>query len=201
MMALIIRNLSKSYHGVTVFQNVNLELEDGGVYCLMAPSGAGKTTLLRILMGLEQADAGTVSGISRGQVGAVFQEDRLCQELGAIKNVRLIRPACSETQIRRELSELLPYDSLEKPVSQYSGGMRRRVALVRAMVSAGPVLLMDEPFNGLDPETKEAAIRYVQSRRNGRTLLFSTHQAGEAEALMARRLLWQEEEKTWTDFG
>ena len=91
-MTMDIRNLSKSYNGIPVFQNVDLQLEEGGIYCLLAPSGAGKTTLFRILMGLETADGGQITGIPKGPVAAVFQEDRLCQGLTAQKNIQLIRP-------------------------------------------------------------------------------------------------------------
>lgn len=206
-MSLRICGLSKSYQGIPVFQNVNLELEDGGVYCLTAPSGAGKTTLLRILMGLETADSGTVIYAPEGafaektpvsrRISAVFQEDRLCPGLSAAKNIRLVQPAGSEEELRRELLKLLPEESLEKPVSRYSGGMRRRVSLIRAMMADGRLLLFDEPFNGLDEETKEAAIAYVRDRRDGRLLLFTTHLPEEAQALNARRILWREEEKNW----
>lgn len=196
-MALNIRNLKKTYGGTTVFQNVNLKLEDGGVYCLMAPSGSGKTTLFRILMGLERADSGSVQGIPDGPIGTVFQEDRLCPGLGAEKNIKLIHPSCSDDMIRSELCELLSEDSLSKPVPEFSGGMRRRVALVRAMLCEGRLLLFDEPFNGLDEEARIAAIEYVKSRRNGRTLIFTTHHEEEAEGLDARRIIWQETERTW----
>lgn len=194
-MPLHIQNIRKSYNGIPVLQDLTLDLEDGGIYCLMAPSGAGKTTLLRILMGLETADSGRIyyedaagREIPAPAAAAVFQEDRLCPGLSAGKNIQLVHPGCTEEELRRELLALLPADSLKKPVSEFSGGMRRRVSLLRAMLSDGQLLLMDEPFNGLDAETKEQAIQYVLSRRRGRTLLFTTHLEEECEALQAVRL-------------
>ncbi len=182
-MPLHIRHLSKSYHRIPVFQNVSLTLEDGGVYCLMAPSGCGKTTLLRILMGLEAPDAGSVEGLKNRQISAVFQEDRLCPHLNAAGNIRLVNPACSDAELTQELLTLLPADSLTRPVSSFSGGMRRRVSLLRAMLAKGEILLFDEPFNGLDEQNRQDAINYVQKKRNNRTLLFTTHHMEEARAL------------------
>ena len=196
-MPVIIQKLCKSYDGIPVFQNVDLYLEDGGIYCLLAPSGAGKTTLFRILMGLEQADSGQITGIPEGALAAVFQEDRLCPALTAQKNILLVRPVITGEELQRELLMLLPEDSLDKQVSEYSGGMRRRVALMRAMLSTGQLLLMDEPFTGLDEDTRETAMEYVLNRRRGRTLLFTTHHVEEAERLGAICIRWQEQERNW----
>ena len=189
-MAITIQKLSKSYNGIPVFQNVDLQLEEGRIYCLMAPSGAGKTTLFRILMGLEKPDSGSVTGLPTGPVAAVFQEDRLCPALTAQKNIQLVHPVMAGEKLRQELLQLLPEDSLDKPVSEFSGGMRRRVALMRAMLAPGQFLLMDEPFTGLDEDTREAAMEYVLAHRRGRTLLFTTHHAEEAERLGATRIRW-----------
>ena len=189
-MAITIQKLSKSYNGISVFQNVDLQLEEGGIYCLMAPSGAGKTTLFRILMGLEKPDSGSVTGLPTGPLAAVFQEDRLCPGLTAQKNIQLVHPVMTGETLRQELLQLLPEDSLDKPVSEFSGGMRRRVALMRAMLAPGQLLLMDEPFTGLDEDTREAAMEYVLAHRRGRTLLFTTHHVEEAERLGATRLQW-----------
>ena len=196
-MTLEIRSLSKSYNGIPVFQNVDLQLEEGGIYCLLAPSGAGKTTLFRILMGLETADSGQITGIPKGPVAAVFQEDRLCLALTAGKNIQLVRPMITGSALEEELKKLLPQESLEKPVSEFSGGMRRRVALMRALLAPGQLLLMDEPFTGLDEETREAAMEYVLAQRRGRTLIFTTHHLEEAEKLGAVCIFWQEQEKNW----
>ena len=196
-MTIDIRNLSKSYNGIPVFQNVDLQLEEGGIYCLLAPSGAGKTTLFRILMGLEKPDQGQIAGVPTGPVAAVFQEDRLCMALTAEKNIQLVRPVITEATLEDELKKLLPRDSLEKPVSEFSGGMRRRVALMRALLSYGQLLLMDEPFTVLDEETREAAMEYVLAQRRGRTLIFTTHHLEEALKLGAVCIFWQEQEKNW----
>ena len=90
-MAIKIENLSKSYDGRQVFENLNMELTEGQITCIMAPSGKGKTTLLRILIGLEQADRGKVAGIEGKDISVVFQEDRLCENLNVLSNIRLVQ--------------------------------------------------------------------------------------------------------------
>lgn len=196
-----IRGLSKSYNGIPVFQNVNLEWKEDGIYCLTAPSGAGKTTFLRVLMGLEKPDAGISEGLKERRIGAVFQEDRLCLGLDAAANILLTDPVCRGEELRQELRVLLPQEGLNKPVSEYSGGMRRRVSLLRALLSRGEVLLFDEPFNGLDTESRRLAIEYVRKKRAGRMLLFTTHHEEEAEALGACMLRWDEGKRTWLQEG
>ena len=79
----------KSYGVNRVLRGLNFTLEAGGVYCLMAPSGSGKTTLFRALLGLEPCDAGSITGVSSGDISMMFQEDRLCEALSAIENVAL----------------------------------------------------------------------------------------------------------------
>lgn len=196
-LALWTQGLKKTYNGVLVFQNVNLELEKGGVYCLTAPSGAGKTTLFRILMGLETADEGSVDGSGKGRTAAVFQEDRLCPGLDVVGNIRLVNPHASVSMLRQEAGRLLPQDCLEKPVFQFSGGMGRRAALLRALLSEGELLLFDEPFNGLDEAARRTAIDYVREKRNGRTLLFTTHRVEEAQAMEARQFAWDGQGLCW----
>ena len=148
-------------------------------------------------MGIERPDEGWVEGLKGRRVSAVFQEDRLCPALNAAENIRLANPGCSREALHRELLELLWEDSLAKPISTFSGGMRRRVSLLRALLSPGELLLFDEPFNGLDDQSRQAAVDYVKKKRNGRTLLFTTHHPEEAEALRARCVIWVESLKTW----
>ncbi len=121
----------------------------------MGPSGTGKTTLLRILLGRETADAGEIEGIAPGEIAAMFQEDRLCPTLSAVQNVALVcKGKVDEKQLAEELSQILPPNSLHQPISQLSGGMKRRVALARAMHYPCRMIVLDEPFTGLDQNTR-----------------------------------------------
>ncbi len=190
-----IEGLRKSYGDHPVLRNVTIELREGGSYGLMGASGVGKTTLLHIMMGLIPPDSGILSGLAKKRISAVFQEDRLCEFLTAAENIAIVRPwgtirdrrALEEINCR--LAEILPEESLDRAVSTYSGGMRRRAAIARALLTESDLLILDEPFSGLDQETKERAARFILKYREGRTLLFTTHHQEEIGLLRAERLL------------
>ena len=174
-MSIIITDLCKTFDDNEVLKNVNITLKDNSIYCLMGSSGIGKTTLLRILMGLERADSGSVSGIDTKSISCMFQEDRLIPYLSAIDNVRIVlHGKNNRDEIRNNLLSILPDDSLDIPVSSLSGGMKRRVALARAL-----------SFTGLDKDTKLNVIDYILKMRNNRTLLIATHGTDDANLLGA----------------
>lgn len=179
----------KSYGENRVLRGLNFALEASGMYCLMAPSGSGKTTLFRALLGLESCDAGSIIGVSAGDTSMMFQEDRLCEALSAAENVALVLPGrASRREVRGLLSQILPATCLDQPVMELSGGMRRRVSLARAVAYPSTLLVLDEPFTGLDAQTRRQAIDFLLANRRGRTLLVATHGEQDAELLGARRL-------------
>ena len=183
------RHLSKSYQNRPVLSDVSLTVQPGERCALMAPSGMGKTTLFRLLLGLETADQGNIQAAS---AGAVFQENRLIESLSPIENVRLALPPLPKADTRAELfsilSSLLPAESLMRPVSTLSGGMKRRCALARALLSPSEILILDEPFTGLDEDTKKQAVQFIETWQKGRPLLFSTHDPKDVLLLQARLL-------------
>ncbi len=202
--SITITGLSKTFAGKQVLSNVSKNLESGKVYCLMAPSGGGKTTLLRILAGLESADEKTerealhadtsnVRGKATVLQGArctiSFQENRLAEHLDSVENVMLVLGSERQEEIREHLGYLLPWDSLEKPCSTLSGGMKRRVSLVRALMAAGDMLLLDEPFAGLDEENKKKSIAYILKYQQDRTVIVATHD--EEDAAMLGAEIWR----------
>ena len=189
-MTLELQHISKSYDGLPVLKNLNLSFQQGQCYCLMSPSGSGKTTLLRILMGLEQPDQGMVLADGKPQdmnsltVSAVFQEDRLCESFSPIENVSMCAGRSIKTpRIKWELARLLPEECLNRPVSTLSGGMKRRVAVARALLIPSHILLMDEPFTGMDDELKRNVISYIREKQDGRLLILSTHQEEDVELI------------------
>uniref|UniRef100_UPI0040294374 ABC transporter ATP-binding protein n=1 Tax=Lachnospira eligens TaxID=39485 RepID=UPI0040294374 len=186
-MSIIITDLCKSFDDNEILKNVNITLEDSSIYCLMGASGIGKTTLLRILMGLERADSGCISGIDTKNISCMFQEDRLIPDLSAIDNVRIVlRRKNNRAEVRNNLLSILPDDSLDLPVSSLSGGMKRRVALAKALSYPGKLIILDEPFTGLDKDTKLNVINYILKMRNNRTLLIATHGTDDADLLGAK---------------
>ena len=182
-------HIQKELGGKKILSDVSLVMEEGGVYCLMGPSGIGKTTLLSILMGLMKPDKGTLAGFSGARISAVFQEDRLLEEENAVENVALVCDnKADRTKAEALLSELLPGERWEKPVGAYSGGMKRRVALCRAVAHPSDLLLLDEPFTGLDRKSREMAAAFLLRHRNGRTVLAVTHQPEDVQLLGAEVL-------------
>ena len=175
-----ITNLSKSYGGRKVYENLNIRIKSGAMTCIMAPSGAGKTTLLRILMGLEKADSGAMAGLENRRFSAVFQEERLCENMTAQDNIRLAAPTLGSQTVVQEMTRLGIGDCYAQPVSELSGGMRRRVSILRALLAEYDVLFLDEPFQGLDDALKEQVIAYVKEKTRGKTVIFVTHDQREA---------------------
>ena len=164
-------NLGKSFHKQWIFRHVDHEFHGGKPYLLDTPSGSGKTTFLRCLCGLEHPEEGTVSGICTFSVQ--FQENRLCEDYSAVKNLEMILG--DPIKARKVLEQLLPQEALDRPCGELSGGMKRRVALVRAMEAGAECVLLDEPFTGLDEENRKKAEAYIRDNRQGRILLMATH--------------------------
>lgn len=181
------RELAKSFDDQLVFSHLNMHIEEGERICLMAPSGSGKTTLLRILLGLESYDSGTLINPHTSSMAVVFQEDRLCDALSAVDNVALVcKPGVSRRSLRAMLCEVLPNEVLDKQVAYLSGGQRRRVALVRAFACDAHLLVLDEPFSGLDSETRSEVAQFMLRHQNNAMLLVSTHGEHDHVSLHAR---------------
>lgn len=178
-----IQHLCKSFDGKVVLDHVSLTLESGGTACLMAPSGRGKTTLLRCIAGLETPDSGQIADLPE-RIAYVFQEDRLCDGFSAVDNIRLVTgKALGEGEIRRHLEELGLAGSLDQPVRELSGGMRRRVVISRAVCFGADLLLLDEPFKGLDDEARQQTADYILRHRGAAAILCVTHDREDDAAL------------------
>lgn len=181
-------NVSKAFDGRPVIRDFSARFSPGSRTCLMGPSGCGKTTLLRLLMGLETPDGGQIRIPKGTRFSAVFQEDRLLNRLTAAANVRLAArvPAAQAEELLLALG--IPLESLSLPVSAFSGGMKRRVALCRALLAEYDVLTLDEPYKGLDEETRARVMRLVEAHTAGRTVILVTHTLEEAEGYELIRL-------------
>ena len=172
-----VHKLCKAFGGKAVLQDFSCELEEGRVTALMAPSGAGKTTLLRILLGLETAGK---------RLAAVFQEDRLLDFMTPVDNIRLPEPKLERAVILREMAAMGLTGCENQPVRELSGGMRRRVAILRALLCGADVIALDEPFKGLDEATRARVIDETKRLCRGKTVLMVTHEAAEAERMGAK---------------
>lgn len=180
-----IKNVSKSYSKIDVFNSINMDIQDNMCTVIMGPSGCGKTTLLRMIAGLEKCDCGTITGVP-DKKAYVFQEDRLCDYLTALDNVLLVvrkKNADKKAECERNLASLGLEDSMNKYAGELSGGMKRRVAIARALMADSDIILMDEPFTGLDSARKDEVMKCVKENIKGRTVILVTHDEHEARIM------------------
>ena len=185
-MSIEIVNLCKSFGNHKVLDGFSCTLTEGKTTCIMGASGIGKTTFFNLLLCLQKPDAGSISKLETLRLSAVFQEDRLCENLTPIVNVHLVTgKTVSREAIQAAFSQVGLEDSITQPVRELSGGMRRRVALVRALLIPYDVLVLDEPFKELDEETKALTIAYLKSQSAGRTVLIATHDFADAAKMDA----------------
>lgn len=187
MTDVILRGITHCFGDLTVLDQFSACFPAGTTTCIMGPSGRGKTTLLHILMGLLTADEGEITGRPE-RIRAVFQEDRLLEAFSVADNLRLVCPKLTGETMSAHLAEVGLADSIHQPVAELSGGMKRRVAIVRAVLAEGDLLLLDEPFRGLDRETRELVVAYLRRHTKGVTTILVTHDPEEVD-LMGGTLL------------
>lgn len=184
-MSIVITDLCKRFGSTPVLQRFTWTVDRPMV--LMGRSGCGKTTLLRILLGLESADSGTVTGVETP--AAVFQEDRLCPQLTAAANLTLTGHGLTPQDAERELRALGFTDGftdaeLALPAARLSGGQKRRAALLRALLCRdAKTLLLDEPFTGMDAELVEDAVAVTKRLAGERPTILVTHDRTAADLL------------------
>ena len=175
-MELRVEGLRKSYGGTAVLQGVSFTAETG-LTRVTGSSGIGKTTLLRILLGLERADGGTTNA-DRFRWAAVFQEDRLLEHLDAAGNLRFALGAAYDGKKAASLLEALGLGAVgSKRVRDFSGGMKRRLALARALLAPCDALALDEPFTGLDAGNRDIALSCILRAAEKKIVLLAAHEA------------------------
>lgn len=178
-------SVSKAFEEKKVLEQFSLPMPSGKTVSLMGPSGSGKSTAGKLLLGLVLPDEGEVRNGKRRS--AVFQEDRLCSEFDALTNVMLA--AKDKEQARQALTEVGILEPTGKPVARFSGGMKRRVAIVRAVLANAEMVVLDEPFTGLDENSRKKMMAWVRRRLEGKTVLLITHRTDEAEELGEQMIL------------
>lgn len=182
-------DIVKSYGETEVLNGFTHTFPAGGTTAVMGASGCGKSTLLSVLMGTLAANSGTVTITEGARISAVFQEDRLCDNLSVSANIRLVLggrrkdDAAISAKIKQALSAVGLSGCENKLARELSGGMKRRVSLLRALLSDYDALFLDEPFKGLDEGTKKAVMEYCKDKTRGKTVIMVTHDISECEFL------------------
>ncbi|MDO5436016.1 MAG: ATP-binding cassette domain-containing protein [Clostridia bacterium] len=177
----MLEHVSKTFGDECILKDVSLSFEDHGRYCVTGRSGRGKTTLLRLIGGLETPDTGTVAIAPGTRFSWQFQEDRLLPRMKAADQLALTAGGRERALELMEAAGLK--DAREKYPAQMSGGMKRRLSLLRALAFDSDVLLLDEPLRELDAETTDLMLSLIGRMLGERTLIMVTHQPEEARAL------------------
>lgn len=204
-----VKDLHKSFGGVTVLDGISTDIEKGDVVCIIGPSGSGKSTFLRCLNRLETPDSGKIllDGVDltdpaadlnrqRMKMGMVFQQFNLFPHLTVRKNITLAPvqlKRMSQEQADARADELLKrvglYDKADVYPRALSGGQRQRIAIVRALAMDPDVMLFDEPTSALDPEMVGEVLDVMkQLARDGMTMVVVTHEMGFAREVGDRVL-------------
>jgi NitT/TauT family transport system ATP-binding protein len=182
---IVLTGVTKAFGSRVVLRDLSLTLAPGTVTAVLGPNGSGKTTLGRLVLGLETPSGGTITRPAGLRGSAVFQENRLVEHLTAVGNVRLVLPRSAPPPVDALRAVGLAPPSLSAPVRTLSGGQRRRVALVRGLLAPADVLVLDEPFTGLDAETMPQVTAWVRDHLGDRATLLITHDPTEAATLGA----------------
>lgn len=191
-----IKNLSKNYPNVPLYENFNLSLEEGKITCLLGSSGCGKTTLLNAIAGLTKCEG----DIPKLKCSYIFQTPQLVPSLTVLGNLLLV---CKDEQ---KIYDMLRRVGLEEKAKSYpinlSGGEAQRVAIARAFLYKSDILLMDEPLASLDLKMKKQIIELFFEiwKEDGRTVLAVTHDVDEAAAI-AQRILVLSSGRIMADFA
>ena len=196
-----ISGLTKNYGKIRALDNLSLSIKSGEVFGLLGPNGAGKTTTIKLLTALSRPDAGScrIDGLDvekdsfeiKKKIGVVPQENNLDRELTAHENLLIYGMLHRVSERERKISEALKmvglWDRKDSVVTGFSGGMKRRLLIARALLPEPSVLFLDEPSIGLDPQIRRQMWEVIRKTRiDGRTVIITTHYIEEAEVLCDR---------------
>ena len=182
-MDILMEKINKSYGDKEVLRDFTTKFEEGTVTFITGESGIGKTSIIRILMGLEGYQSGSISGLEGKEISVVFQDDCLCDKLSLDKNLSMV---IDGQQVKEQyLDRLLGIFGLEgyrhKRVAELSGGMKRRLAILRAILYPHNLMILDEPFKGLDEENKKLVMGQLAKGLVDKTAIIVTHDKTEID--------------------
>ena len=191
-----VSNVVKKYSNITILNNISLTIKEGEIIGFIGPSGSGKTTLVKSIMGMEKIDSGHIELLDKempnlqvlNQIGYMAQSDALYEELTGKENLEFFSKLFKLSKI--QIKERIEYTSrivnleneLSKKVSNYSGGMKRRLSLAISLIQNPKILILDEPTVGIDPKLRFSIWNELKSlKAQGKTIIITTHVMDEAE--------------------
>lgn len=182
-----LREVSKKFNDISVIENLSIAFRENKVTFIMGQSGIGKSTLIKILLGITIPDSGKITGMKSKKISAVFQEDSLCENLSVYLNLKIVNDKLSEEEAEKYKKDVGLECVLSKRIRDLSGGMKRRVAILRAIIAEFDILIMDEPFKGLDIDTKNRVMDFIIENTKEKTVIIVTHDIKEHEYFSAKR--------------
>lgn len=189
---IVLENVVKAYDGAPVLNGVSLSIPPIGVTILMGPSGCGKTTLCSLLLGIEKPDSGVIRNPYR-KISCAFQDPRLFPWMTAVENAMLPLSGMPKNKKREKAEAMLLHLGLEnaqnKHPAELSGGMQQRVSLARAFLSPHDLLILDEPFRGLDEGNKAIIIDLIRRESAHSPILLVTHDLSDVDSVSGNRIL------------
>lgn len=197
MDSVLVDKVNKKYGKKTVLHQINLTIQAGTIYGFIGPSGAGKTTLIKMIVGMDSPDDGVIHVLGKKvpdlelfqDIGYMAQSDALYTELTGRENLSFFASLfrLSKLEMKKRIdytSQLVNLtDDLNKKVSAYSGGMKRRLSLAIALIQDPKVIILDEPTVGIDPELRLSIWNelFRMKKEEGKTIIVTTHVMEEAE--------------------
>ncbi len=179
-----IRGINKRYGESIVFNGLNIDFIEKGVNFIKGPSGSGKTTLVNIIAGIDLDYSGSIDSRLTQSKAMVFQEDRLIENLTVSFNIRLMMKEDKKTalpKICEALTKIGMAKSETKKVSELSGGQKRRVAILRAVLADRRLLIFDEALQGIDDENKDRLMNYLLPLMEDKTVVWISHDQRESK--------------------
>jgi len=192
-MNICLENLNKAYSGEEVLTNLSLNVEEGQNFCLLGKNGAGKTTLINSIIDLIKPDSGSVSigGKSmanqaksiKAQLGIMSEDNPLIEQLSGYAYLRFVGAlyGVPNSELEQRIESLTNFffedqDVLRKKIAGFSTGMKKKIALIGAVMHKPSLLILDEPFSGLDPIAAKTLIDFLRNYQNGKRVIFlSSH--------------------------
>ncbi len=191
-----VSHVKKSYGKKVVLADINLNIKKGEIHGLIGPSGSGKTTLVKMIVGMNETDTGSIHVLSKQvpnllllqKIGYMAQSDALYTELTGLENLKFF--AALYKLNKKEQKERIAYTTnlvnltseLKEKVSNYSGGMKRRLSLAIGLIQDPEIIILDEPTVGIDPELRQSIWRELyRLKEEGKTIIITTHVMSEAE--------------------